>query len=71
MKDFYELLGVPRNASKEDIKHAYRTLAHKFHPDKKGGDANKFKEVNEAYSILSDEKKRAEYDSYGRVFSEG
>lgn len=46
-------------------------MAHKFHPDKSTGDADKFKEVSEAYSVLSDDKKRAEYDSYGRVFSDG
>jgi molecular chaperone DnaJ len=68
-KDYYETLGVPREASKEDIKKAFRKLAHKYHPDK-GGDAAKFKEVNEAYSVLSDDKKRAEYNAYGRVFSD-
>lgn len=67
-KDYYKILGVEKNSSKDDIKKAFRTLAHKYHPDKKGGDEAKFKEVNEAYSILSDDKKRAEYDSYGRVF---
>lgn len=66
-KDYYEILGVEKNASKEDIKKAFRKLAHKFHPDK-GGDESKFKEVNEAYSVLSDDKRRAEYDSYGRTF---
>lgn len=70
-RDYYELLGVDKKASKEDIKKAFHKLAHKFHPDKKGGDADKFKEVSEAYSILSDDKKRAEYDSYGRVFGGG
>lgn len=70
-KDYYESLGVPKNASKEDIKKAFRVLAHKYHPDKKGGDEKKFKEVNEAYSVLSDDKKRSEYDAYGRVFSGG
>ena len=68
-KDYYQTLGVDKKASKEDIKKAFRVLAHKYHPDKKGGDEAKFKEVSEAYSILSDDKKRAEYDSYGRVFS--
>ena len=70
-RDYYELLGVQKNATKEDIKKAFHKLAHKFHPDKKEGDADKFKEVSEAYSILSDDKKRAEYDSYGRVFGGG
>ena len=70
-RDYYELLGVQKNSSKEDIKKAFHKLAHKFHPDKKEGDADKFKEVSEAYSILSDDKKRAEYDSYGRVFGGG
>lgn len=66
-KDYYKLLGVARNANKEEIKKAYRTLAHKFHPDK-GGDEAKFKEINEAYQILSDDQKRAQYDQFGRVF---
>lgn len=65
------MLGVQKGASKEEIKKAFHKLAHKFHPDKKEGDAGKFKEVSEAYSILSDDKKRAEYDSYGRTFSGG
>ena len=69
MNDYYNTLGVSRNASKEDIKKAYRKLAHKFHPDKNGGDENKFKEINEAYQILTNDQKRAEYDRYGRVFS--
>jgi molecular chaperone DnaJ len=71
MSDYYEILGIARNASKEEIKKAYRTLAHKYHPDKTKGEDKKFKEINEAYQILSDEKKRAEYDAYGRVFGEG
>lgn len=70
-KNYYEVLGVTKSASKEDVKKAFRKLAHKFHPDKKGGDEAKFKEINEAYGILSDDKKRSEYDSYGRVFNEG
>lgn len=70
-KNYYDILGIEKNASKEDIKKAFRVLAHKYHPDKKGGDAAKFKEASEAYSVLSDDKKRGEYDSYGRVFSEG
>ncbi len=67
-KDYYKALGIEKSASKDDIKKAFYKLAHKYHPDKKGGDENKFKEVNEAYQILSDDKKRAQYDSYGRVF---
>ncbi len=68
-KDYYSILGVGNKASKEEIKKAFRKLAHQYHPDKKGGDERKFKEVNEAYTVLSNDKKRAEYDAYGRVFS--
>ena len=71
MKNYYDLLGVPKTASEEDIKKAFRKLAHKYHPDKKGGDEAKFKEVSEAYSVLSDKKKRAEYDTYGKTFAGG
>jgi len=70
-KDYYTILGVQKSANSEEIKKAFRKLAHKYHPDKKGGDPEKFKEISEAYSILSNEKRRAEYDSYGRVFNEG
>ncbi len=56
-KDYYKTLGVDKKANGEEIKKAFRTLAHKYHPDKKGGNADKFKEINEAYSVLSDEKK--------------
>ncbi|HVS79845.1 MAG TPA: molecular chaperone DnaJ [Candidatus Paceibacterota bacterium] len=68
-KDYYEILGVSKSATKDDIKKAFRKLAHKYHPDKEGGDESRFKEVNEAYSVLGDDKKRAEYDAYGRTFS--
>jgi len=71
MKDYYQILGLEKKASKEEVKKAFHKLAHKYHPDKKGGDEKKFKEVNEAYQILSNQKKRAEYDSYGRVFGDG
>lgn len=71
MKDYYAILGISKAATDEDIKKAFRTLAHKYHPDKKGGDEAKFKEVSEAYTVLSDKKKRAEYDTYGRTFAGG
>ncbi len=70
-KDYYETLGVEKGASQEDIKKAFRKLAHKYHPDKNNGDSSKFKEISEAYSVLGDEKKRAEYNTYGRTFSDG
>lgn len=68
-KDYYSILGVEKNSSGEEIKKAFRKKAHQYHPDKKGGDEQRFKEVNEAYTVLSNDKKRAEYDAYGRVFS--
>ena len=71
MKNYYNILGVTKNADKEEIKKAYRKLALKHHPDKTGGDDSKFKEINEAYQILSNDQKRQEYDTYGRVFSDG
>ncbi len=64
-KDFYETLGVARDASEGEIKKAYRKLAHQYHPDKDGGDEEKFKEVSEAYSVLSNKEKRAQYDQFG------
>lgn len=67
-KDYYTILGVEKGASKDDVKKAFRKLAHKYHPDKKGGDETKFKEINEAYSVLSNDKKRSEYDTYGATF---
>lgn len=65
MKDYYNVLGVPRNASPDDIKKAFRRLAHQYHPDKSHGNEEKFKEVNEAYQVLSSEQKRAQYDRFG------
>lgn len=65
MKDYYQTLGIDKNASKDEIKKAFHKLAHKYHPDKNGGDDTKFKEVNEAYQTLSDDKKRAQYDQFG------
>ena len=66
-KDYYKILGVSKDASADDIKNAYRNLAHKYHPDK-GGDAEKFKEINEAYQILSNKDKRSQYDQFGQAF---
>jgi curved DNA-binding protein len=65
MKDYYKTLGIEKNASAEDIKKAFRKLAHEHHPDKKAGNEAKFKEVNEAYSVLSDAGKRKQYDTFG------
>lgn len=65
MKNYYEILGLKKGAPKEEIKKAFHKLAHQHHPDKKGGDEVKFKEINEAYQILSDDQKRAQYDNFG------
>ena len=66
-KNYYDILGVSKDASPEDIKSAYRKLAKKYHPDvnKEDGAAEKFKEVNEAYECLSDPTKKSNYDTYG------
>ena len=67
-RDYYEVLGVDKSASADDIKKAYRKLAMKYHPDRNPGDKTaeeKFKEVGEAYEVLSDADKRSRYDSYG------
>jgi len=69
-KDLYETLGVNKGATDDEIKKAYRKLAHKYHPDKTGGDANKFKEINSAYQVLSDKEKRSQYDQYGQTFEQ-
>ena len=69
-RDFYEVMGVPKNATEDEIKKAYRKLAKKYHPDLNPGDKEaeaKFKEVNEAYEVLSDKDKRARYDQFGHA----
>ncbi len=71
VKDYYKILGVNRTASEEDIKRAFRKLAHEYHPDKATGNEAKFKEINEAYQVLSDKRKKAQYDKFGQVFEGG
>ena len=68
-KDYYQILGVKKDSNPEEIRKAYYKLAHKHHPDK-GGDSTKFKEINEAYQVLSDKDKRSQYDQFGQVFSD-
>jgi molecular chaperone DnaJ len=73
-RDYYEVLGVPKNATKDDIKKAYRRLAVQFHPDKNQGDKKaeeRFKEASEAYEVLSDDQKRSAYDQFGFAGVEG
>jgi molecular chaperone DnaJ len=69
-KNFYDILGVDKSASADDIKRAYRKKAHEFHPDKGTGNEEKFKEVNEAYQVLSNQEKRSQYDQYGQTFDQ-
>ena len=69
-KNYYDILGVPKGASKDEIKKAYRKMAHQYHPDKKHGNEAKFKEANEAYQILGDDQKRAQYDRFGTGFND-
>ncbi|MGE5146355.1 MAG: DnaJ domain-containing protein, partial [Candidatus Eiseniibacteriota bacterium] len=69
-RDYYEILGVARDAGGDDIKKSFRKLAMQFHPDRNPGDKaaeHKFKEINEAYEVLKDEQKRAAYDRYGHA----
>src|SRR5262245_21290011 len=73
-QDYYELLGVNRGASAEEIKRAYRKLAMQYHPDRNPGDKtaeHKFKEISEAYDVLKDDQKRAAYDRFGHAAFEG
>ena len=67
--DYYKLLDIQKGASPEEVKKAYLKLAHKYHPDKGGGDEKKFKEINEAYQVLGNAEKRKQYDQFGRVHS--
>lgn len=74
MADLYQILEVPKTATQDEIKKAYRKLAHKYHPDKNQGDKaaeDKFKEINGAYEVLSDEKKRQQYDRFGQTGQAG
>ncbi|MBK8048183.1 MAG: DnaJ domain-containing protein [Anaerolineales bacterium] len=67
-KDYYQVLGVPRSADEKEIKKSFRKLAQQYHPDKNPGDKSaeaKFKEINEAYTVLGDADKRAKYDKFG------
>jgi molecular chaperone DnaJ len=73
-RDYYDVLGVSKNASEAELKKAYRRLAMKYHPDRNSDDAEaetKFKEAKEAYDVLSDEQKRAAYDQFGHQGVEG
>jgi molecular chaperone DnaJ len=74
MADYYQILEVPKTATQDEIKKAYRKLAHKFHPDKNPGDnaaETKFKEINGAYEVLGDDKKRQQYDRFGKAGETG
>ncbi|MBS7610579.1 DnaJ domain-containing protein, partial [Candidatus Bathyarchaeota archaeon] len=68
-RDYYEILGVSRNATKEEIKEAFRKLAFQYHPDRNKSPeaAERFKEISEAYAVLSDDEKRRQYDLMGRA----
>lgn len=66
-RDYYEVLGVAKSASDDEIKKAFRKLAVKYHPDKEGGSEEKFKEINEAYEVLKDKQKRQRYDQFGHA----
>ena len=68
--NYYDTLGVSKSASADEIKRAYRKKAHEFHPDKGNGNAEKFKEINRAYQVLSDAQKKQQYDQYGQTFDE-
>ena len=69
-EDYYEILGISKDASEDEIKKAYRKKAHQYHPDKKGGNEEKFKEINEAYQTLSNAQKRQQYNQFGSEFEQ-
>ncbi|PIS40877.1 MAG: molecular chaperone DnaJ [Candidatus Kerfeldbacteria bacterium CG08_land_8_20_14_0_20_43_14] len=69
-KDYYDILGVSRSASEDEIKRAFRKKAHELHPDKAHGDEAKFKEANEAYQVLSNKEKKGQYDQFGQTFDQ-
>ncbi len=71
MKDYYQTLGLQKGASRDEVKKAFRKLSAQYHPDKKTGDEARYKEITEAYATLGDEKKKAEYDTYGHSFAGG
>lgn len=68
MRDYYETLGIQKGATKDEIKKAFRKKAAEYHPDKKTGNEDKYKEITEAYAVLGDDRKKAEYDTYGQSF---
>src|SRR3989344_3736649 len=70
-KDYYNILGVKKNATQDEIKKAFRKLAHEHHPDKESGNADKFKEINEAYQTVGNESKRKQYDQFGSTAGAG
>ena len=69
-KNYYDILGVDKSASADEIKRAYRKKAHEYHPDKGAGNEEKFKEASEAYQVLSDTEKRSQFDQYGQTFEQ-